>query len=155
STSMNVEWVPEGRGFDESDMLFHAGGGRPDDDQLAHIDLLITGPHASAAFPAELAPFVDDRFTKRLQFDFTDVSTSPVARAWAMKDPHVLYVETPQPRLVRDANRSRPDDVRATLKEAFERLATAETDRPSLAGVDAIRPVTFAYLPVLRPPQDD
>jgi hypothetical protein len=43
---------------------------------------VITGPHASAAFPKEMLPFVDPRFTKRLQFDFTDVSASPVARRW-------------------------------------------------------------------------
>jgi hypothetical protein len=150
-----VDYVPEGHAFGDDEMVFHASGGVPSGDELAFIDLLITGPHASARFPAELEPFVDDRFTKRLQFDFTDVSTSPVARSWAAHDPSVVYVENPQPRLVRDANRPRPDDLKASLREAFGRLARAETERPSLAGVDAIRPVTFAYLPVLRPPADD
>ena len=40
--------------------------------------------------------------------------------------------------------------------QAFERLRRAgETERPSLTGIDAIRPVTFGYLPVLREPRND
>src|SRR5262245_53509002 len=138
-------------------MTYFVGRGERDvDEALADIDLVVTGPHASAAFPAELQPFVDVRFTKRLQYDFTDVSTSPIARRWAEIDPHVLYVENPHPRAVRDANRARPDDIGAGLREAFERLRRAgETERPSLTGVDAIRPVTFGYLPVLRQPRSD
>lgn len=152
-----VEWIPEGTAFGESDMTFFADRtNRSLDDALASVDLIITGPHASAAFPEELAPFVDTRFTKRLQFDFTDVSTSPIARRWAEIDPHVLYIEDPHPRAVRDANRARPDDLVAGLREAFARLAGAgEGGRPSLTGVDAVRPVTFGYLPVYRRPHDD
>jgi hypothetical protein len=67
-----------------------------------------------------------------------------------------LYIEDPHPRAVRDANRERPDDLIAGLREAFERLeAAGEGARPSLTGVDAIRPVTFGYLPVYRRPADD
>ncbi len=88
--------------------------------------------------------------TRRLQHDFTDVSTSPVARRWAEIDPKVLYIEDPHPRAVRDANRPRPADLVEDLREAFKRLGVAGPDgRPSLSGVDAVRPVTFAYLPVL------
>jgi hypothetical protein len=100
-----------------------------------------------------MQPWVDTRLTRRLQYDFTDVSTSPVARAWAALDPRVLYIENPHPRAVRDANRPRPADIEAGLREAFDRLDAAE--RPSLASVDAIRPVTFGYLPVLTRPVDD
>ena len=137
-------------------MYFHDKGRRPVEDVLGEIDLVLTGPHASAAFPEEMAPFVDDRLTFRLQHDFTDISTSPVGRRWAEIDPHVLYVENPHPRAVRDANRARPDDLGAGLRAAFERLRRAgETERPPLTGVDAIRPVTFGYLPVLREPRTD
>lgn len=153
----NIAWIPAGTSFGESDIAYFADKSqRPIDDVLGDIDLVISGPHASAAFPEELAPFVDTRFTKRLQFDFTDVSTSPIARRWAEIDPHVLYIEDPHPRAVRDANRARPGDLIAGLREAFDRLeAAGEGVRPSLSGVDAIRPVTFGYLPVYRRPHDE
>ena len=70
-------------------------------------------------------------------------------------DPKVLYIENPHPRAVRDANRARPADPIAVLREAFGRLSADPGGRPSLSGVDAIRPVTFGYLPVLRPPESD
>jgi N-formylglutamate amidohydrolase len=153
----DIEWIPAGTRFGADDMVFFAGSDRRSlDDALADIDLVVTGPHASAAFPAEMQPFVDPSLTRRLQFDFTDVSTSPVARRWASIDPHVLYIENPHPRAVRDANRPRPDDVIGGITEAFERLVAAgEGAKPSLAGVDAVRPVTFGYLPVLRRPKSD
>ena len=103
----HIDWIPEGTRFGASEMTYFVGREeRSVDDALADIDLIVTGPHASAAFPAELQPFVDVRLTKRLQYDFTDVSTSPVARRWAEIDPHVLYIEDPHPRAVRDANRA-------------------------------------------------
>lgn len=152
----HIDWIPEGRRFGLDDMVhFHGRGTRDLDDVLAEVDLVVTGPHATAAFPAELAPFVDLSLTRRLQYDFSDVSTAPVARRWAEIDPHVLYIEDPHPRAVRDANRPRPADLLAGLREAFRRLADDPSGRPSLAGVDAIRPVTFGYLPVLRRPVDD
>ena len=153
----HIDWIPVGTRFGIDDMAFFVGRGQRDvDDALADVDLVVTGPHASAALPAELQPFVDVRFTKRLQYDFTDVSTSPIARRWAQIDPRVLYIEDPHPRAVRDANRPQPIDVVAGLREAFDRLDAGGTGaRPSLAGVDAVRPVTFGYLPVYRKPQDD
>jgi hypothetical protein len=153
----DIAWIPAGTTFGRDDLVHYWAKGRiPLDETLASIDLIVTGPHASAAFPAELEPFVDERLTRRLQFDFTDISMSPVARRWASIDPHVLYIENPHPRAVRDANRPRPDDLGAALREAFQRLRqTGETGRPSLAGVDAVRPVTFGYLPVLREPRSE
>ena len=110
-------------GSASNEMTHFVGRGERDiDDHLAGVDLIITGPHASAAFPAEMQPFVDSRLTKRLQYDFTDVSTSPVTRRWAQIDPRVLYIEDPHPRAVRDANRARPDDLLPGLREAFARL---------------------------------
>lgn len=152
----DIDWIPAGRTFGVGDMVFFAGRGERDlDDVLADIDLIVTGPHASAAFPEEMAPFVDARMTRRLQYDFTDISTSPVARRWAELDPRVLYIEDPHPRAVRDANRPRPDDLGATLRQAFERLVAAGEAKPDLTGVDAIRPVTFGLRPVLVEPHDD
>lgn len=153
----DIDWIPTGTRFGIDEMTHFVGRGDRDiDGVLAEVDLIITGPHASAAFPAELAPFVDTRLTRRLQYDFTDVSTSPVARRWAEIDPHVLYVENPHPRAVRDANRPRPDDLVDAIREAFDRLDAAGPDgRPSLSGADAVRPVTFGYLPVLRRPDDE
>ena len=152
----DIEWIPEGTVFGERELTWYSGRDERDlDDALADIDLIVTGPHAAAAFPEEMAPFVDLGLTRRLQFDFTDVSTSPVGRRWAEIDPHVLYIEDPHPRAVRDANRPRPDDILVDLRGAFARLEAAPGERPSLTGVDAIRPVTFGYLPVLRKPVDD
>jgi hypothetical protein len=152
----DIAWIPTGTRFEVSDMAFYqAKSERSLDDVLAGIDLVVTGPHATAAFPAEMQPFVDPRLTTRLQFDFCDISTSPVARHWAAMDPKVLYIENPHPRAVRDANRARPTDLLATLREAFDRLAADPGGRPGLGGVDAVRPVTFGYLPVLRRPESD
>ena len=96
----HIDWIPEGTRFGVTEMAYFVGRGECDiDDALADIHLVVTGPHASAAFPAEVQPFVDVRLTKRLQYDFTDVSTSPVARRWAEINPHVLYIEDPHPRL--------------------------------------------------------
>lgn len=152
----DIDWIPEGRRFGLDNMVFfHDRGTRDLDEVLAEIDLIVTGPHATAAFPAELAPFVDPSLTRRLQYDFSDVSTAPVARRWAAIDRHVLYIEDPHPRAIRDANRPRPADLVVGLREAFRRLGDDPSARPSLAGVDAVRPVTFGYLPVLRRPVDD
>ncbi len=151
-----IDWIPRGTTFGVDDMVFfHGKGDRDLDDVLGEIDLIVTGPHASGAFPEEMQPWVDTRLTRRLQYDFTDVSTSPLARRWASIDPHVLYIENPHPRAVRDANRPRPADIEAGLRESFGRVGAEPDGRPSLAGVDAIRPVTFGYLPVLRQPTDD
>ena len=152
----DIVWIPAGTRFGVSDMVFYQGkNDRSLDDVLAGIDLIVTGPHATAAFPAEMQPFVDPRLTTRLQFDFCDISTSPVARHWAAVDPKVLYIENPHPRAVRDANRACPADPLSALREAFDRLAADPGAHPSLGGVDAIRPVTFGYLPVLRRPETD
>ncbi len=118
-----------------TEMTYFVGRGERDiDEVLADVDLVITGPHASAAFPAEMQPFVDVRLTQRLQYDFTDVSTSPVTRRWAQIDPRVLYIEDPHPRAVRDANRARPSDLIPGLREAFARLDAEGAETPIAAG---------------------
>ena len=49
-----LAWIPEGKRFTRADMVFFQGRGERelDDEVLAGIDLVVTGPHASAAFPA-------------------------------------------------------------------------------------------------------
>ena len=49
----SIEWIAEGRVFTLEDMVWFAGReDRSLEDVLADIDLIVTGPHASAAFPA-------------------------------------------------------------------------------------------------------
>ncbi len=138
--SSDLEWISAGRTFDVDDIVYYeAKGRRPLDDVLAEIDLVVTAPHASAAFPEEMAPFVDNELTRRLQFDFTDVSTSPVGQRWASIDPHVLYVENPHPRAVRDANRPRRGSARGVQPSAIRRRRSTGVveHRPALGeGVD-------------------
>lgn len=126
------------------------------DEALASADVLVSCPHAGAAIPGELAPYLDERLTRRLQFDFTDVSTAAIAVRWAEIDPTVVVVVNPHPRLVRDPNRPRPDDPAARLREALGRVREAGPfQRVDLRGCDAIRPVTFSFNPILRVPEDD
>ncbi|MGO4104982.1 N-formylglutamate amidohydrolase [Leifsonia sp. YAF41] len=148
--------IPVGTVFTASDITFYAD---PDDRDLEQAieeaDLLVSCPHAGAAIPEELAQFLHPAFTRRLQFDFSDHSTSAIVRRWAEIDPRIVYVENPHPRMVRDPNREKPADLRATLREAFARVAEAGAGNPvDLSGVDGVRPVTFSNFPLLLPPVD-
>jgi N-formylglutamate amidohydrolase len=148
------QFLPPGRRFTPDELVFYAD---PDDrdlgDALAEADLLVSTPHAGSLIPGELAGLLAPGLTKRLQFDFTDLATGPVARAWARTDRRIVYVENPHPRLVRDPNRDKPADLAATLGEAFARVAAAGPGhRVDLSGVDAIRPVMFNFMPLLTPP---
>lgn len=151
-----LEWIAAGRRFEPEELL-HLQGGRFDEAAAARIDTLVLGPHASAAFPAELQPFVNPALTRRQQYDFSDCLTSPLGRAWAAADPQVLFIENPHARLVLDANRAPPTDTAhamAMLRECYERLRRHQAGEVlSLAGVDAIRPITFNDEPVLLEPQ--
>jgi hypothetical protein len=104
--------------------------------------------------PEELMPHVDSRPTRRKQYDFSDVTTSSIGRRWAEIDEHVLYIENPHPRLVLDPNRPPPYDLEADLRKSFRRLRIAGSARSAdLVGIDAVRPVTFAFEPVLPEPR--
>ena len=145
-----------GRTFGFTDLVTWHDKPRPFTDVAASIDTVILGPHASATFPAEFAPFVDPSLDLRRQCDFSDCLTSPLGRLWARADPSVVFVENPFSRLVSDPNRPPPDDPIAGLRQCFERIAQAEAGTlPSLAGVDAIRPITFSGAPVLREPRSE
>ena len=120
---------------------------------MPRFDVLVTGPHATADMPEELMPHIVPSLTRRSQYDFSDVTTSAIGRRWAEIDERVLYVENPHARLVLDPNRPPPRDLRAELQEAFRRVHLAGPGRAmDLDGVDAVRPVTFAFQPVLREP---
>jgi len=149
--------IPSGTVFTPSDITFWADRAtRTLDDAIAEADLLVSAPHAGAAIPEELAPFLAPEFTRRLQYDFTDVSTSAIVRRWAEIDRRIVVVENPHPRMLRDPNRERPADLRATLREAFDRVREAGPyTRVDLSGVDAVRPVTFSFYPLLSIPATD
>ena len=148
-------WLPIGAHFGFDDLVFFARKSLSDfADVAADVDLVLTGPHASAALPRELEPFVDRSLTQRHQFDYSDIISDSLARRWAEIDPRVVYIRNPVSRLIFDQNRARPDDPEADLREAFARIAGAQPGEPvSFAGVDAIRPVTFAGRPVLVDPK--
>ncbi|MBM7503131.1 N-formylglutamate amidohydrolase [Agromyces aurantiacus] len=148
--------IPSGRVFTPDELIFYADrDGRTLDEAIADADLLVSCPHSGAAIPEELAAFLAPQFTHRLQYDFSDVSTSAIVRRWAELDPRVVYVENPHPRIVRDPNRARPDDLGAKLREAVARVrAAGPYQRVDLTGVDAIRPVTFSFFPLLVIPDE-
>ncbi|RKR76379.1 N-formylglutamate amidohydrolase [Frondihabitans australicus] len=151
--------IPAGTTFTSDDITFWKGkadGGRTLDDAIAAADLLVSCPHAGAAIPEELDRFLAPEFTRRLQYDFTDVSTSAVVRRWAEIDERIVAVENPHPRMIRDPNRAKPADLTADLRKAFARVEKAGRGvKTDLTGVDAIRPVTFSFYPLITPPTDE
>lgn len=84
------------------------------------------------------------------------VSCPAIVREWARNDRRIVAVINPHPRLVRDPNRARPVDIAGDLTAAIERTrAAGPWQRVDLSGVDAIRPVTFSFFPILEVPTDD
>ncbi len=150
----SLDLIPAGRVFTASDIVVYADPERRSlDDAIREADVLVSCPHAGAAIPEELAEFLSPSLTRRLQYDFTDVATAAIVRRWAEEDPRIVAVINPHPRLVRDPNRARPADVAADLAVAIERTRAAGAwRRVDLSGVDAIRPVTFSFFPILRVP---
>jgi len=52
-------WIEAGRQFAFDELVFwQSVGQQPFEQAAAHIDTIVLGPHASAAFPSELKPFV-------------------------------------------------------------------------------------------------
>lgn len=144
--------IPAGTQFESADLIFFAGN-RTLAEAIAEADLLVSCPHSGSALPQEIEPHIVPTHTRRLQFDFTDMTTAPIVRRWAEMDPKIIYVENPHPRIVRDANRATPADLGADLAEAFRRVrAAGPYNKVDLTGVDAIRPVTFSFYPLLREP---
>ena len=150
-------WVPEGKVFGFDDLVFYRGKGEVPFDLVAgKIDLILTGPHATAAIPRELEPFLEAGLTQRQQYDFSDMTTSDLCKRWVEVDGHAVYVEFPHHRILFDPNRDRPADPEAGLREFFTRRdAQARGESVSFNGVDAIRPVSFSGVPFLRRPAND
>lgn len=153
-----LQWIPVGTQFKFEDMVTWAGKspGQRFEEVAARIDTIIVGPHASAALPEELRPFISPNLTHRKQFDFSDVSTSHVGRAWAELDPRVVFVENPHARVVLDPNRARGEDPELHLREFYARLDQLRHGElgVSFAGLDAVRPVTFSLEDVLVEPDE-
>lgn len=150
--------IPAGTIFSPSDITFYQGKdtGRSLEDAIAEADLVVSCPHSGDAVPEELLEFLAPEFTHRLQFDYSDRTTGPICRQWAALDPRIIYVENPHPRLLRDPNRAKPEDLGAQLKEAFARVRQAGPwNKVDLSGVDTIRPVTFSFYPLLQVPDSD
>lgn len=146
-------WIEAGRRFGFDDLVLRYDQQRPFTEVAADIDTIVLGPHASAAFPAELRPFIAPGLTRRKQCDFSDIITASLGRAWVAADPRVVYVENPVARLVLDPNRAPPGDPVTGLREFYQRLAR-QRDGESVVfgGVDAVRPITFGGEDVLIEP---
>lgn len=153
----DLDFIPAGTTFTPDEITHWQGKGeRTLAQAIAEADVLVSTPHSGAAIPEELAEFLSPSLTRRLQYDYSDVATASVVRRWAELDPRIVAVINPHPRLVRDPNRAKPADVRGQLTEAIERVRAAGAwQRVDLTGVDAIRPVTFSFFPILEIPGDD
>ncbi|WP_336660452.1 N-formylglutamate amidohydrolase [Leucobacter sp. USHLN153] len=161
-SASNIDLIPAGTVFSAVDIIHYADPDMRDLDQaIAEADLLVTVPHATAAIPEELAEFLAPELTRRMQFDFSDAGAASVAIRWAQIDPRVVVVVNPHSRLVRDPNRPMPVDLRGDLGRAFERVRAAgasggsDSQPVDLSGVDAVRPVSFSNVPILRAPESD
>ena len=156
-SATTLDLIPTGTVFTPEQITHYAD---PDtrtlEQAIAEADLLVATPHSGAAIPEELAEFLSPALTRRLQYDFSDVATASIVRRWAEIDPRIVAVINPHPRLIRDPNRRKPDDVRADLAAAIERVRAAGAwQKVDLTGVDAIRPVTFSFFPILEIPETD
>ncbi|MGA8046562.1 MAG: hypothetical protein WCA30_09890 [Dermatophilaceae bacterium] len=154
--SGGIVWIPEGTTFGFDDLVFYRGKGEvPFEEVAGRVDLILTGPHATAAMPRELEPYLEPGLTERAQHDFSDMTTSDLCKLWAQVDEHVVYVEFPHHRMLFDPNRDWPADPEAGLREFFERRdAQSRGGKVSFNGVDSIRPVSFSGVPFLRRPTD-
>ncbi|MFN5047815.1 N-formylglutamate amidohydrolase [Roseateles sp.] len=152
--SKDLLWIEAGRRFRPEELVFWQARGRQALSEVAEgVDTLVLGPHASAAFPAELRPHVSPALSRRKQCDYSDCLTAPLGRAWAAADAGVVYIENPASRLVQDANRAPPADALGGLQEFFRRLHRQRAGESlSFGGVDAIRPITFSGEDVLLEP---
>jgi hypothetical protein len=150
-------WIPEGKTFGFDDLVFYRGKGEvPFAEVAPRIDLILTGPHATAAIPRELEPFLEPGLTQRQQHDFSDMTTSDLCKRWVEVDEHAVYIEFPHHRMLFDPNRDWPSDPEAGLREFFDRHdAKTRGESVSFNGVDSIRPISFSGVPFLRRPADD
>lgn len=156
-SASDLDLIPAGTVFTPEQITHFADPDtRTIEQAIIEADVLVSAPHAGAAIPEEVAEFLSPELTRRLQYDFSDVSTAAVVRRWAEIDPRIVAVVNPHPRLVRDPNRPKPTDIRADLTAAIERVRAAGSwQAVDLTGVDAIRPVTFSFFPILQIPDTE
>lgn len=150
---MNLIWSETGRTYGTEELIhWHGKGVTSLESAISRTRIIVLGPHSSATFPAELAPFIHRDVTLRRQLDYSDYMAGLLGRQWASSCEGLIYIENPHSRIVLDPNRplsSRPmDDLRSCFERIREQGANA-----TLAGVDMIRPVTFGGWPVLREPR--
>lgn len=152
----SLHWIPRSRQFVFDDIVFWKGKKRGDEfcNIASRIDTIVLGPHASAAFPEELRPFICQKLTRRKQYDYSDVITGPVGQAWANCDEGVVFVENPHARIAVDPNREHGHDPEPDLRAFFAKLREMRSGRPgvSFVGVDSVRPITFSGEDVLIEP---
>ena len=66
--SKELLWIEAGRRFRPEELVFWQARGRQAlSDVSAGVDTLVLGPHASAAFPAELRPHISPALSLRKQ----------------------------------------------------------------------------------------
>ncbi|WP_217135326.1 N-formylglutamate amidohydrolase [Leucobacter chinensis] len=157
STAAHLDVIPRGTVFTPESITHYAHAQEHSLEQaINEADVLVTTPHSGAAIPEEVAEFLSPSLTRRLQYDYSDVATAAIVRRWAEIDPRIVAVINPHPRLIRDPNRAKPADVRADLTEAIRRVREAGPwQRVDLTGVDAVRPVTFSFFPILAIPDSE
>lgn len=153
----DLDLIPAGTVFTAEHITHYAS---PDtrslEQAIAEADLLVSTPHSGAAIPEEIAEFLAPTLTKRLQYDYSDVATAAIVRRWAEIDSRIVAVINPHPRLIRDPNRAKPADIAGDLSAAIARVREAGPwQAVDLSGVDAIRPVTFSFYPILEIPEDE
>lgn len=140
--------IPAGTVVDPASLVTRHDGTDP-----AMVDVVVHDPHASVALPVEVEDWLAPGISPRRRMDYSDFVSDALGRHWASLDPHVVYVRNPVNRLLFDPNRFRPglDELRTQLPEAIRRSkeALAAGEKPKLAGVDSVRPVTFAGFPAL------
>lgn len=152
---MDLVWTQAGRRFTVEELVHWRGKHqRSLETAIKDACIVVLGPHASAAFPHELKPFVNPDLTPRRQLDFSDWLTGHLGRYWAEASDHVLFVENPHSRVVLDPNRAPSEQPMEALKTCFQRLREAGPNA-DLQGVDSIRPVTFSGWPVLLEPESE
>lgn len=83
-TASDLDLIPAGTVFTSEQITHYAD---PDtrtlEQAVVEADVLVSAPHAGAAIPEEVAEFLSPELTRRLQYDFSDVSTAAVVRRWA------------------------------------------------------------------------
>lgn len=144
-------YIPAGKSGDP-ELIWYPGkesGKAFKDIDLAQVDVIIGGPHSSAIYAAELKPFISKDLSRRKQFDFSDVATAAVGRAWVQADyGNVVFVENPHSRLLFDPNRQSMALHNAEFEE-FKQMKAYSPVKPSGEAWSFFKASTFGGAAVL------